>query len=190
MSKVLAPIFVAIAMLGILSVVFGPSSKTRRESHGQRAFNAGFDSGVISALMVLKDKVTADPYELNARAAAWWNAQGGGGWQHTANATFTEFENLIVRAPASKPGVTNFSGPPVPNGEATNSAVVKYSSGKNVDYTDLVNVLVTDGTFCKVRGHSWGAHAHVTLEHVPSRVGCRKCQVCGLHQEQYASEWR
>lgn len=43
---------------------------------------------------------------------------------------------------------------------------------------------------CSVRGHVWGDHLHVTLEYVPSRIGCRECKVCGLHQSQYASEWK
>lgn len=56
--------------------------------------------------------------------------------------------------------------------------------------TNVVNMLVTNGTICAVRGHSWGNHMHVTLEYWPSRIGCRECKICGLHQSQYATEWK
>lgn len=56
--------------------------------------------------------------------------------------------------------------------------------------TNVLNMVITNGTFCQVRGHSWGQHMHVTLEYSPSRIGCRECKICGLHQEQYATEWK
>lgn len=189
MKNIFAPLIVGIAMLGVLSVVFGPSSKTRSKSRAeqdQRLFNVGFESGAISAVAALQKRgVDVDVNLIEGEAGAWWNSHPHEGWYFTKTNTLSHImpgETVEITVPGS----ITLTG----DGEATNSAVVKYSSGKNVDYTDLVNVLVTDGTFCKVRGHSWGAHMHVTLEHVPSRVGCRKCQVCGLHQEQHASEWK
>lgn len=56
--------------------------------------------------------------------------------------------------------------------------------------TNVINLLASSGQFCQVRGHVWGPHAHVTLEYVSNRIGCRECKVCGLHQEQYATEWK
>jgi hypothetical protein len=56
--------------------------------------------------------------------------------------------------------------------------------------TNVVNTLVADGTFCQVRGHQWGTHMHITLEYSPNRVSCRQCQLCGLHQSQYATDWK
>lgn len=196
MSKVLAPIFVAIAMIGVLSVVFAPSSKTRRESRAnqdQRLFDVGFECGVASTLAVLQDKVAADPFEITLRAGAWWNTKvpnttwkygmtGSGAYVTNVTVSSTNREaapidwtNMAVKFWSSL-SVTNFTHP-------TTNVVVGYDAA-------IIDSIVKDGTFCRVRGHSWGAHMHVTLEHAPGRVGCRKCQVCGLHQEQYASEWK
>lgn len=56
--------------------------------------------------------------------------------------------------------------------------------------TNIVNDLIETGEFCRVRGHAWGGHLHVTLEYVTDKIGCRECKVCGQHQTQYASEWK
>lgn len=55
--------------------------------------------------------------------------------------------------------------------------------------TNYVNKISTDGTFCRVRGHTWGEHMHVTAEYSPNALACRQCSLCGLHQERY-EEWR
>lgn len=86
------------------------------------------------------------------------------------------------------PGVTNIvmeSGQMYVKTDTPNKILVS-ESGR----TNIVNSLVANGEFCRVRGHTWGDHMHVTLEYSPSRIGCRECKVCGLHQEQYATEWK
>ncbi len=56
--------------------------------------------------------------------------------------------------------------------------------------TNAINSLVSSGEFCRVRGHAWGQHIHTTAEYSPNKLGCRECKVCGLHQTQYATEWK
>lgn len=56
--------------------------------------------------------------------------------------------------------------------------------------TNIVNTLIASGEFCRVRGHTWGNHMHVTLEYSESRIGCRECKICGVHQEKHATEWK
>jgi len=56
--------------------------------------------------------------------------------------------------------------------------------------TNVLIMLITNGIFCQVRGHTWGEHMHVTLEYSPNRIGCRQCKACGEHQSQYATEWK
>jgi len=56
--------------------------------------------------------------------------------------------------------------------------------------TNVINLLIVDGTFCAIHGHSWGPHIHRTAEYSPNRIGCRECKVCRLHQELYESDWR
>lgn len=56
--------------------------------------------------------------------------------------------------------------------------------------TNVINLLITSGKFCAIRGHAWGTHMHVTLEYEPGRIGCRQCQICGLHQSQHTTDWK
>lgn len=56
--------------------------------------------------------------------------------------------------------------------------------------TNVINLLATSREFCRIRGHAWGPHLHVTLEYVPDRIACRECKICGLHQSQMATEWK
>jgi len=56
--------------------------------------------------------------------------------------------------------------------------------------TNVIAILIADGTFCQVSGHVWGQHSHNTLEYSPSRVNCRQCAACGLHQEQHVTSWK
>lgn len=56
--------------------------------------------------------------------------------------------------------------------------------------TNVVNLLISSGEFCRVHGHAWGPHLHVTLEYMPDRISCRECKVCGLHQSQYVTDWK
>lgn len=201
MKNIFAPLIIGIAMLGVLSVVFGPSSKTRRESHAeqnQRLFNVGFESGAISAVAALQKRgVDVDVNLIEGEAGAWWNSHPHEGWYFTKTNTLShvapiDWTNAVIRYWPSG-NIKNFSHPLAAgwtNDAAWTNGQVVIQTGNKVDYTALLNVLVADGTFCRVRGHSWGAHAHFTLEHAPGRVGCRECQVCGLHQEQYASEWK
>lgn len=56
--------------------------------------------------------------------------------------------------------------------------------------TNTINLLVTSGKLCAVRGHVWGEHMHVTLEYEPGRIGCRECKLCGLHQSKHATDWK
>lgn len=56
--------------------------------------------------------------------------------------------------------------------------------------TNVINLLVASGELCRIRGHAWGSHLHVTLEYMPDRIACRECKVCGVHQSQFATEWK
>lgn len=56
--------------------------------------------------------------------------------------------------------------------------------------TNVLNLLITEGTFCQVRGHTWGQHFHLTLEYSPGKAGCRECSICKLHQTQYVTDWK
>lgn len=59
----------------------------------------------------------------------------------------------------------------------------------DVGRTNLVNALVATGEFCRVRGHAWGHHVHVTLEYQDGKIGCRECKACKKHETQYA-DWK
>lgn len=56
--------------------------------------------------------------------------------------------------------------------------------------TNTVNLLAKNGLICRVLGHAWVPHLHTTLEYVPDKIACRECKLCGLHQTQFASDWK
>lgn len=56
-------------------------------------------------------------------------------------------------------------------------------------FTNVVQLLIESGEICKVRGHAWTPHMHLTLEYAPNRVSCRECSLCRAHQSQIA-EWK
>lgn len=59
----------------------------------------------------------------------------------------------------------------------------------NEGRTNIVNFLATSGESCRIRGHAWAEHVHVTLEYVKGKIDCRQCKYCGQHQTQFA-EWK
>lgn len=89
----------------------------------------------------------------------------------------------VIRPPAVQYIATNLL--------ATNFTVVtNYISTMVVTTpTNIINRLVESGEICRVRGHAWRDHLHVTLEYVAGRAGCRECGLCRLHQNQI-TEWK
>ena len=80
--------------------------------------------------------------------------------------------------------------PPVPVDIAALAKSHLKASKEDGSITNLIEELVRSGEFCRIRGHSWGEHMHITMEYSPNRIGCRECKVCRLHQSQYATEWK
>lgn len=52
--------------------------------------------------------------------------------------------------------------------------------------TNVVATLARDGTICAIRDHPWTQHFHTTPESRPNVVECRRCKVCGAHQDKIA----
>lgn len=57
---------------------------------------------------------------------------------------------------------------------------------------DLILRLAKDGTLCKVIGHYFERHTHLTLVYVNGTSECRECRTCKAHQWYYYVEgvWR
>ena len=88
-------------------------------------------------------------------------------------------------------GLAVLASAQVPPVQVANLAKAHIKAAKDDgSITNLVEELVVSGEFCRIRGHSWGDHLHITAEYSPNRIGCRECKVCRLHQSQYATEWK
>lgn len=57
--------------------------------------------------------------------------------------------------------------------------------------TNTVERLASSGDFCRIKGHSWSRHQHLTLEYTEGKSDCRQCKLCGAHQTLFIKEeWR
>ena len=56
--------------------------------------------------------------------------------------------------------------------------------------TNVVNLIVSDGTFCQVRGHKWEFGCGVNGCLVNHYAPMRHCAVCGSTQTQKVGPWQ
>ena len=55
--------------------------------------------------------------------------------------------------------------------------------------TNLVNLLVSSGEFCRIRGHVWGPAPHLTLEYYSEPREFRRCVICGKEETRSMPAW-
>lgn len=54
----------------------------------------------------------------------------------------------------------------------------------------VLDELVKSGEFCKLRGHIWGQHVHLTLEYRTDNPQYRECVICKTVQTRTESDWK
>jgi hypothetical protein len=60
---------------------------------------------------------------------------------------------------------------------------------RETNYAAAINLLVTSGEVCKVRGHSWFTPPHLTLEYRFQPYEERKCALCGKFESRSMPPW-